>query len=77
MINQQSAINNPQSKKPLIFSIVTPSYNQLDWLRLCVASVREQLHAWDRHATRQRVLDWMGPEVVAKKHQELYEKLKC
>lgn len=24
------------------FSIITPSYNQLDWLRLCVASVRDQ-----------------------------------
>jgi glycosyltransferase involved in cell wall biosynthesis len=24
------------------FSIVTPSYKQLDWLRLCVASVRDQ-----------------------------------
>ena len=26
-----------------LFSIVTPSYNQLDWLRLCVASVRDQV----------------------------------
>jgi glycosyltransferase involved in cell wall biosynthesis len=25
------------------FSIVTPSFNQLDWLRLCVASVRDQV----------------------------------
>jgi len=25
------------------FSIVTPSYGQLDWLRLCVASVRDQV----------------------------------
>jgi hypothetical protein len=25
------------------FTIVTPSYNQLDWLRLCVASVRDQV----------------------------------
>ena len=25
------------------FSIITPSFNQLDWLRLCVASVRDQL----------------------------------
>jgi glycosyltransferase involved in cell wall biosynthesis len=25
------------------FTIVTPSYNQLDWLRLCIASVRDQL----------------------------------
>ena len=26
----------------LTFSIITPSYNQLDWLRLCVASIRDQ-----------------------------------
>jgi glycosyltransferase involved in cell wall biosynthesis len=25
------------------FSIITPSFNQLDWLRLCVASVRDQV----------------------------------
>jgi glycosyltransferase involved in cell wall biosynthesis len=39
--NQQSTINNQQSS----FSIVTPSFNQLDWLRLCVASVRDQVPA--------------------------------
>lgn len=27
----------------MTFSIVTPSYNQLDWLRLCIASVRDQV----------------------------------
>jgi glycosyltransferase involved in cell wall biosynthesis len=27
----------------MLFSIVTPSYNQLDWLRLCIASVRDQV----------------------------------
>ncbi len=27
------------------FSIVTPSFKQLDWLRLCVASVRDQVSA--------------------------------
>jgi glycosyltransferase involved in cell wall biosynthesis len=27
------------------FTIVTPSYNQLDWLRLCVASVRDQVES--------------------------------
>ena len=32
-------MNNHQSS----FSIVTPSFNQLDWLRLCVASVRDQV----------------------------------
>ena len=25
------------------FSIITPSFNQIDWLRLCVASVRDQV----------------------------------
>ena len=25
------------------FTIVTPSYGQLDWLELCVASVRDQV----------------------------------
>lgn len=25
------------------FTIVTPSYNQLDWLKLCIASVRDQV----------------------------------
>jgi glycosyltransferase involved in cell wall biosynthesis len=25
------------------FSIVTPSFNQLDWLRVCIASVRDQV----------------------------------
>lgn len=39
MSNQQSTIINQQST----FSIVTPSYNQLDWLRLCTASVRDQV----------------------------------
>lgn len=34
-------MNNPASN----FSIVTPSFNQLDWLRLCVASVRDQTAA--------------------------------
>ena len=27
----------------MTFSIITPSFNQLDWLRLCVASVRDQI----------------------------------
>ena len=27
----------------MLFSIVTPSYNQLDWLHLCIASVRDQV----------------------------------
>lgn len=34
-------MNNEQS----LFSIVTPSFKQLDWLRLCVASVRDQVYA--------------------------------
>lgn len=28
----------------VLFSIVTPSFRQLDWLRLCVASVADQVH---------------------------------
>lgn len=28
------------------FSIITPSFNQLDWLRLCVASVRDQVDSF-------------------------------
>ena len=31
------------------FTIVTPSYNQLDWLRLCVASVADQVGAGREH----------------------------
>jgi len=31
----------------MLFSIVTPSYKPLDWLRLCVASVRDQVTAGD------------------------------
>ena len=27
----------------MIFSIITPSYGQLDWLRLCIASVADQV----------------------------------
>jgi len=27
----------------VLFSIITPSCKQLDWLRLCVASVRDQV----------------------------------
>lgn len=30
---------------PVKFSVVTPSYRQLDWLGLCVASVRDQVEA--------------------------------
>ena len=29
------------------FSIITPSFNQLDWLRLCVASVKDQVKTPD------------------------------
>jgi len=29
------------------FSIITPSFNQLDWLRLCVASVKDQVKTQD------------------------------
>ena len=27
----------------MLFTIVTPSFGQLDWLELCVASVRDQV----------------------------------
>lgn len=37
------AISNRASEKCPLFSIVTPSFKQLDWLRLCVASVRDQV----------------------------------
>jgi glycosyltransferase involved in cell wall biosynthesis len=30
-----------------VFSIITPSCNQLDWLRLCIASVRDQVTLQD------------------------------
>jgi glycosyltransferase involved in cell wall biosynthesis len=35
--------NSSASYYPVFFSIITPSYKQLDWLRLCVASVRDQV----------------------------------
>lgn len=35
------------------FSIITPSYNQLDWLRLCVASVRDQVNCESRVESRE------------------------
>ena len=36
------------------FTIVTPSYNQLDWLRLCVASVRDQVTNASTHGAWSR-----------------------
>ena len=33
--------------KNMKFSIITPSFKQLDWLRLCLASVRDQVAAAD------------------------------
>ena len=38
------------------FSIVTPSFNQLDWLELCIASVRDQV------ATKVETGDLSSPE---------------
>jgi len=35
----------------MTFSIITPSYNQIDWLRLCVASVRDQVEVENAAAT--------------------------
>jgi glycosyltransferase involved in cell wall biosynthesis len=48
-----------------------------EFLAKAILEAREHLPAWNRTETRQRILDWMGPEVVAKKHLELYKKLKC
>jgi len=36
-------MNSPENQASMTFSIITPSYNQLDWLRRCVASVRDQV----------------------------------
>ncbi len=33
------------------------------------------LGKWDREGTRQSVIDWMGPGVVARQHRELYKKI--
>jgi glycosyltransferase involved in cell wall biosynthesis len=40
-----------------------------------ILKARDQLPAWDRTETRQRVLDWMGPGVVARQHLEVYRKI--
>jgi glycosyltransferase involved in cell wall biosynthesis len=40
-----------------------------------ILKARDQLPAWNRTETRQRVLDWMGPGVVARQHCEVYRKV--
>ena len=35
----------------MTFSVVTPSFNQLDWLRLCVSSVRDQVAGGEKAET--------------------------
>jgi glycosyltransferase involved in cell wall biosynthesis len=47
MTIQQSTMPNRQSS----FSIITPSFNQLDWLRLCIASVRDQVEGGEKDET--------------------------
>ncbi len=37
----------------MLFSIITPSFRQLDWLRLCMASVRDQI---------EQAPDWLSVE---------------
>lgn len=44
-LSPHAPTKSPQPDGPLAFSIITPSFNQLDWLRLCVASVRDQVEA--------------------------------
>ncbi len=44
------------------FSIITPTYNQLDWLKLCIASVRDQ-------ATPPSTLDSLACEGQSLLHQ--------
>ena len=42
-MNNKPASRTQTSGDTTLFSIVTPSFNQLDWLRLCVASVKDQV----------------------------------
>jgi glycosyltransferase involved in cell wall biosynthesis len=44
-------------------------------LAAAITAAREHLPNWDRTETRQRVLDWMGPGVVAGQHWEVYQKV--
>lgn len=41
--HKQTSATIPREGNALQISVVTPSYNQIDWLRLCVASVRDQI----------------------------------
>ena len=49
------------------FTIVTPSYNQLDWLELCIASVRDQVatkaETGDFSLSEAKVNEWEGEKV--------------
>jgi len=50
------------------FTIVTPSYNQLDWLELCIASVRDQIATKSETGnlilSEGKVKEWQGEKVV-------------
>lgn len=53
------------------FSIITPSYGQLNWLRLCIASVRDQVTAPNAKTLadqRSRNTSWCGKQVVPACH---------
>jgi glycosyltransferase involved in cell wall biosynthesis len=69
------------------FSIITPSHNQLDWLKLCIASVRDQVEASSKISVEHIVQDAATPviedlarELGAEFHrngQLIFEAKKC
>ncbi len=47
----------------MTFSIITPSFRQLDWLRLCIASVRDQIPA-DSSFTIEHIIQDAGSDGI-------------
>jgi glycosyltransferase involved in cell wall biosynthesis len=45
--------------------------------RAIVEAMAGPASAEERVEVRRRIVEWMGPEVVARRHGEVYEKLKC